>query len=145
MAKQYITYEPIDWADGVEGGTPVNAGNLGRMEDAIKALVDKVNDPITIDDIGADAIGADQIVDGAVGSNKIANDSVGSEKLTPTLRDSLSLVNLTAVKSIEVARIEDDVPRLDIRVVKDGQTDTYRFTDSGNIQLWRLGQCLWVK
>lgn len=103
MAKQYITYEPIDWADGVEGGTPVNAGNLGRMEDAIKALVDKVNDPITIDDIGADAIGADQIVDGAVGSNKIANDSVGSEKLTPTLRDSLSRMRLSKCSAIRFA------------------------------------------
>lgn len=135
MAKQYITYEPIDWAQGVSGGTPLNASNLNRMEDAIEELVEKVNAPITSDDIG----------EAAVGNAQIAADSVTSDKLAQSVRDSLSLVKLTGVKSVEVARIEDDVPRLDIRVVKDGQTDTYRFTDSGNIQLWRLGQCLWVK
>lgn len=90
MAKQYITYEPIDWAQGVSGGTPLNASNLNRMENAIEELVEKANAPITIDDIGADAVGADQIVDGAVGSNQIADNSVGSEKLAPSVRDSLS-------------------------------------------------------
>ena len=80
MAKQYITYEPIDWAQGVSGGTPLNASNLNRMEDAIEELVEKVNAPITSDDIGEDA----------VGNAQIAADSVTSDKLAQSVRDSLS-------------------------------------------------------
>lgn len=82
MAKQYITYEPIDWAQGVSGGTPLNASNLNRMEDAIEELVEKVNAPITSDDIGEDA----------VGNAQIAADSVTSDKLAQSVRDSLSRV-----------------------------------------------------
>lgn len=80
MAKQYITYEPIDWAQGVSGGTPLNASNLNRMEDAIEELVEKVNAPITSDDIG----------EAAVGNAQIAADSVTSDKLAQSVRDSLS-------------------------------------------------------
>lgn len=87
MSKQYITYEPVEWADGVEGGTPINAGNLGRMEGAIEALVEKVNTPITSDDIG----------EGAVGNTQIAADSVTSDKLAKPVQDLLSL----AVKTVE--------------------------------------------
>lgn len=80
MAKQYITYEPIDWAQGVSGGTPLNASNLNRMEDAIEELVEKVNAPISSDDIG----------EAAVGNAQIAADSVTSDKLAQPVRDSLS-------------------------------------------------------
>lgn len=82
MAKQYITYEPINWAQGVSGGTPLNASNLNRMEDAIEELVEKVNAPITSDDIG----------EAAVGNAQIAADSVTSDKLAQSVRDSLSRI-----------------------------------------------------
>ncbi|WP_302384759.1 hypothetical protein [uncultured Adlercreutzia sp.] len=86
MAKQYITYEPIDWAQGVSGGTPLNASNLNRMEDAIEELVEKVNAPITSDDIGEDA----------VGNAQIAADSVTSDKLAQSVRDSLSRLSTSS-------------------------------------------------
>lgn len=93
MAKQYITYEPIDWAQGVSGGTPLNASNLNRMEDAIEELVEKVNAPITSDDIG----------EAAVGNAQIAADSVTSDKLAQSVRDSLSRMRLSKCSAIRFA------------------------------------------
>lgn len=93
MAKQYITYEPINWAQGVSGGTPLNASNLNRMEDAIEELVEKVNAPITSDDIG----------EAAVGNAQIAADSVTSDKLAQSVRDSLSRMRLSKCSAIRFA------------------------------------------
>lgn len=96
MSKQYITYEPVEWADGVEGGTPINAGNLGRMEGAIEALVEKVNTPITSDDIG----------EGAVGNTQIAADSVTSDKLAKPVQDLLSQMRLSKCSAVRFAVTE---------------------------------------
>ena len=98
MAKQYITYEPIDWAQGVSGGTPLNASNLNRMEDAIEELVEKVNAPITSDDIGEDA----------VGNAQIAADSVTSDKLAQSVRDSLSRLEMVDAAKLKIGALDDD-------------------------------------
>jgi len=35
-----MPYTPLEWKDGPEGGTPISAANLNRMEQGIKALMD---------------------------------------------------------------------------------------------------------
>lgn len=65
-----ITYTPTVWADGADGGTPINAANLNNMEEAIVALVERTTKQIV--------------------TSMIADGAVTNAKLDQTLRDSLS-------------------------------------------------------
>ncbi|MCI8425640.1 MAG: hypothetical protein HFJ72_08305 [Adlercreutzia sp.] len=78
--KNYITYEPINWANGKDNGTPVNADNLNNMEQAIVALTDAVNTEVATDDIE----------DGAVTGAKIAQGTITKDNLDKTLGESIS-------------------------------------------------------
>ena len=68
-----ITYTPTVWADGADGGTPINAANLNNMEEAIVALVERTTKQVV--------------------TSMIADGAVTSAKLDQTLRDSLSQAN----------------------------------------------------
>lgn len=65
-----ITYTPTVWADGADGGTPINAANLNNMEEAIVALVERTTKQVV--------------------TSMIADGAVTNAKLDQTLRDSLS-------------------------------------------------------
>lgn len=65
-----ITYTPTVWADGADGGTPINAANMNNMEEAIVALVERTTKQIV----------TSMIKDGAV----------TNLKLSPELQDLLS-------------------------------------------------------
>lgn len=65
-----ITYTPTVWANGDDGGTPINAANLNNMEEAIVALVERTTKQIV--------------------TSMIADGAVTNDKLDQTLRDSLS-------------------------------------------------------
>lgn len=68
-----ITYTPTVWADGADGGTPINAANLNNMEKAIVALVERTTKQVV--------------------TSMIADGAVTNAKLDQTLRDSLSQAN----------------------------------------------------
>lgn len=67
-----ITYTPTVWADGADGGTPINAANLNNMEEAIVALVERTTKQVV--------------------TSMIADGAVTKAKLDQTLRDSLSQI-----------------------------------------------------
>ncbi len=71
-----ITYTPTVWADGADGGTPINAANLNNMEEAIMALVERTTKQVV--------------------TSMIADGAVTNAKLDQTLRDSLSQANYYA-------------------------------------------------
>ena len=68
-----ITYTPTVWADGADGGTPINAANLNNMEKAIVALVERTTKQVV--------------------TSMIADGAVTDAKLDHTIRDSLSQAN----------------------------------------------------
>ena len=133
MAKQYITYEPIDWAQGVSGGTPLNASNLNRMENAIEELVEKANAPITIDDIG----------ESAVGNTQIAPDSVTSDKLAQTVRDSLSRLSFTEGKRLYVGTKPSN-NYTEIKVTGNDDTVTQIYADGSCLCYRKLVNGSWT-
>ena len=65
-----ISYTPTVWADGEDGGTPINAANLNNIEDAIVALVERTTKQVV--------------------TSMIADGAVTKDKLEKTLGDSLS-------------------------------------------------------
>lgn len=65
-----ITYTPTVWADGEDGGTPINAANMNNIEEAIVALVERTTKQVV--------------------TSMIADGAVTKEKLEKTLGDSLS-------------------------------------------------------
>ena len=69
-----ITYTPTVWADGEDGGTPINAANMNNIEEAIVALVERTTKQVV--------------------TSMIADGAVTNAKLDQTLRDSLSLVSV---------------------------------------------------
>ena len=73
-----ITYTPTVWADGEDGGTPINADNMNNIEEAIVALVERTTKKVV--------------------TSMIADGAVTNAKLDQTLRDSLS--RFTEVKII---------------------------------------------
>lgn len=66
-----ITYTPTVWADGEDGGTPINAANMNNIEEAIVALVERTTKQVV--------------------TSMIADGAVTNLKLSPELQDSLSL------------------------------------------------------
>ena len=81
-----ITYTPTVWADGADGGTPINAANLNNMEEAIMALVERTTKQVV--------------------TSMIADGAVTNAKLDQTLRDSLSRVTLSGCAMIRFATTE---------------------------------------
>ena len=78
-----ITYTPTVWADGADGGTPINAANLNNMEEAIVALVERTTKQVV--------------------TSMIADGAVTNAKLDQTLRDSLSQFSAGGiVKNVKV-------------------------------------------
>ena len=67
-----ITYTPTVWADGEDGGTPINAANLNNIEEAIVALVERTTKQVV--------------------TSMIADGAVTNLKLSPELQDLLSQV-----------------------------------------------------
>ncbi len=65
-----ITYTPTVWADGADGGTPINAANLNNMEEAIVALVERTTKQVV--------------------TSMIADGAVTLAKCDQSLRDSVS-------------------------------------------------------
>lgn len=65
-----ITYTPTVWADGEDGGTPINAANMNNIEEAIVALVERTTKQVV--------------------TSMIADGAVTKDKLEKTLGDSLS-------------------------------------------------------
>lgn len=65
-----ITYTPTVWADGEDGGTPINAANMNNIEEAIVALVERTTKQVV--------------------TSMIADGAVTNLKLSPELQDLLS-------------------------------------------------------
>lgn len=115
-----ITYTPTVWADGADGGTPINAANLNNMEEAIMALVERTTKQVV--------------------TSMIADGAVTNAKLDQTLRDSLSLTsassdvvqfNLTNERRIRFALYDapDDGstgPYLAVNVMSRGEWQTMK-------------------
>ena len=47
-----MAYEPTEWADGEDGGTPITAAELNRME---QGIVDAQNLPVSFSDVSGTA------------------------------------------------------------------------------------------
>lgn len=60
-APEEITYTPTVWADGEDGGTPINAANLNNIEKAIVALVERTTMKIVTSMIDDGAITKDKL------------------------------------------------------------------------------------
>lgn len=74
-----ITYTPTVWADGEDGGTPINAANMNNIEEAIVALVERTTKQVV--------------------TSMIADGAVTKDKLEKTLGDSLSRYSCSDVIS----------------------------------------------
>ena len=86
-----ITYTPTVWADGADGGTPINAANLNNMEEAIVALVERTTKQVV--------------------TSMIADGAVTSAKLDQTLRDSLSRLS-TSSDTVQIKLADETQLRL---------------------------------
>ena len=80
-----IGYEATEWKDGAQGGTPIDAAALNKMENGISeacAAVDLLNEEgnVTTEDIASKAVTTEKIADGAV----------GLDQLSEEVRDSVS-------------------------------------------------------
>lgn len=80
-----IGYEATEWKDGAQGGTPIDAAALNKMENGISeacAAVDLLNQEgnVTTEDIASKAVTTEKIADGAV----------GLDQLSEEVRDSVS-------------------------------------------------------
>ena len=80
-----IGYEATEWKDGAQGGTPIDAAALNKMENGISeacAAVDLLNEEgnVTTGDIASKAVTTEKIADGAV----------GLDQLSEEVRDSVS-------------------------------------------------------
>ena len=87
-----IGYEATEWKDGAQGGTPIDAAALNKMENGISeacAAVDLLNEEgnVTTEDIASKAVTTEKIADGAV----------GLDQLSEEVRDSVSqrIVSMT--------------------------------------------------
>lgn len=95
-----VDYTPTVWADGADGGTPINAENLNNIEEGIKALAantavkllasDIADGAVTEAKIAAAAVTAAKIANGAVKEAGIAADAVSEAKLAAAVRTKLN-------------------------------------------------------
>lgn len=98
-----IGYEATEWKDGAQGGTPIDAAALNKMENGISeacAAVDLLNEEgnVTTSDIASKAVTTEKIADGAV----------GLDQLSEEVRDSVSQVVLYSGRSNTSVTLSDD-------------------------------------
>lgn len=92
-----IGYEATEWKDGAQGGTPIDAAALNKMENGISeacAAVDLLNEEgnVTTEDIASKAVTTEKIADGAV----------GLDQLSEELRDSVSQAPLIQAGAVGI-------------------------------------------
>lgn len=105
-----ITYTPTVWADGEDGGTPINAANMNNIEEAIVALVERTTKQVV--------------------TSMIADGAVTNLKLSPELQDLLSLL-----KNI---RFDRDKKSVELPLPPSpGKPDNTLAFGAGGIGLWR--------
>lgn len=100
-----INYEAAEWKDGQQGGTPIDAAALNKMENGISeacAGVDQLNEPgnVTTEDIADKSVTTAKIADGAVGTAQLSDD----------LRDSVSQIQNTPVENPVQSYVFPDLP-----------------------------------
>lgn len=84
-----IGYEATEWKDGAQGGTPIDAAALNKMENGISeacAAVDLLNEEgnVTTGDIASKAVTTEKIADGAVGLDQLSEEVRDSVSRTET-------------------------------------------------------------
>lgn len=95
-----VEYTPTQWADGADGGTPINAEHLNNIEQGIVDIVAAIALKIAANDIAdgavteaklaAAAVSASKLAAGAVATAALAADAVTEEKLAEAVRQKLN-------------------------------------------------------
>ena len=117
-----VNYTPTQWADGADGGTPINAEHLNNIEkglvDMATAIAAKIataeiaDGAVTAEKLAASAVTAAKIAAGAVTAAGIATDAVTEEKLAEAVRDKINRVIGTssiADKAVTSAKLAGEV------------------------------------
>lgn len=117
-----LDYTPTQWADGADGGTPINAEHLNNIEkglvDMATALAAKIvtaeiaDGAVTGAKLAASAVAASKLAANAVATAAIAANAVTEEKLAEAVRTKLNRVIGTsnlANGAVTAAKLGSDV------------------------------------
>lgn len=64
-----MAYEPFEWKDGEEGGTPITADRLNHIEEGVEAAAEAADAPLTAEDIPS--LSASKITSGTLSAARI--------------------------------------------------------------------------
>ena len=76
-----VEYTPTQWADGADGGTPINAEHLNNIEQGIVDIVAAIALKIAANDIADGAVTEAKLAAAAVSASKLAAGAVATAAL----------------------------------------------------------------